>query len=96
MAIFLVDLATGKTIARQGAMNPQIAYGEDVVARIAYANQSEADRLSLQRKVVETLNTSIAQLCKSVGVMVDQIMDLWLWEHGDASFICRAPCPAAG
>ncbi|QRN83423.1 DUF4445 domain-containing protein [Chloroflexota bacterium] len=76
MAIFLVDLATGKTIARQGAMNPQIAYGEDVVARIAYANQSEADRLSLQRRVVETLNTSIAQLCDSVGVMVDQVMDI--------------------
>ena len=76
IAIFLVDLATGRTIARQGAMNPQIAYGEDVVARIAYANQSEADRLALQRRVVETLNTSIAELCQSVGVDPSQVVDL--------------------
>lgn len=75
MAIFLVDLATGKSIARQGAMNPQIAYGEDVVARIAYANQGEAERSSLQHKVVETLNTSIIKLCKSVGVIVEQVVD---------------------
>ncbi len=75
MAIFLVDLATGGTIARQGVMNPQIAFGEDVVARIAYANQSEADRLALQRRVVETLNTSIADLCQSVAVKIDQVMD---------------------
>jgi len=76
MAIFLVDLATGRTIARKGAMNPQIAYGEDVVARIAYANQSEADRLSLQRRVVETINTAIAELCQSVSITVDQVVDL--------------------
>ena len=75
MAIFLVDLATGGTIARQGVMNPQIAYGEDVVARIAYANQSEADRLSLQRRVVDTLNTSVAELCQRVAVAVDQVVN---------------------
>ena len=76
MAIFLVDLTTGESVARVGVMNPQIAYGEDVVARIAYANQSEADRLTLQRRVVETLNTSIEQLCQSVGAEVTQVVDL--------------------
>ena len=76
IAVFLVDLATGRTIARQGAMNPQIAYGEDVVARIAYANQSEADRLSLQRRMVETLNSTIADLCQLVAVNLEQVVDL--------------------
>jgi uncharacterized 2Fe-2S/4Fe-4S cluster protein (DUF4445 family) len=75
IAVFLVDLATGRTIARKGAMNPQIAYGEDVVARIAYANQSEADRLSLQRRVVDTLNSTISDLCESVAVRVEQVVD---------------------
>lgn len=76
MALFLVDLTTGEAVARIGAMNPQIAYGEDVVARIAYANQNEADRLALKRRVIETLNTSIEQLCQSVGVEVTQVVDL--------------------
>lgn len=76
MAVFLVDLTTGKSVARVGATNPQIAYGEDVVARIAYANQGDADRLSLQRRVVEALNASIEQLCQSVGADVTQVVDL--------------------
>lgn len=76
MAVFLVDLSTGKSVARMGAMNPQIAYGEDVVARIAYANQSEADRLALQRRVVETLNTAITQLCAEVQIEAAQVVDL--------------------
>ncbi len=38
LAAYLVDLASGATLARVGAMNPQTAYGEDVVPRITYAN----------------------------------------------------------
>jgi len=29
-----VDLTSGETLASAGAMNPQIAFGEDVMARI--------------------------------------------------------------
>ncbi len=76
MAVFLVDLATGQIIAKTGEMNPQIAFGEDVVARIAYANQNEANRHTLQEKVVETLNQSAAELCRSVGATPNQIVDL--------------------
>jgi uncharacterized 2Fe-2S/4Fe-4S cluster protein (DUF4445 family) len=76
MAIFLVDLTNGQVVAKTGVMNPQIAYGEDVVARIAYANQSEPNRLSLGKRVVETLNQSMAALCQSVQVDPSQIADL--------------------
>ena len=41
LAAYLVDLATGETLARVGAMNPQTAYGEDVVTRITYANTAD-------------------------------------------------------
>ena len=36
VAGYLVDLVHGETLAMRGIMNPQIAYGEDVMARIAY------------------------------------------------------------
>jgi uncharacterized 2Fe-2S/4Fe-4S cluster protein (DUF4445 family) len=75
MAVFLLDLATGAVVARKGVMNPQIAYGEDVVARIAYANQSEANCSSLQRRVVETLNAALTELCRSVGADLSQVVD---------------------
>ncbi|MBN2306053.1 MAG: 2Fe-2S iron-sulfur cluster binding domain-containing protein, partial [Anaerolineae bacterium] len=34
LAAYLVDLITGKTLGIAGATNPQIAYGEDVMARL--------------------------------------------------------------
>lgn len=36
---YLVDLETGRTLAAKGIMNPQIACGEDVVARLAFAHK---------------------------------------------------------
>ena len=53
LAAYLVDLRTGGTLASGGVMNPQIAYGEDVVSRIAYANRGEEQRLALQSRLVE-------------------------------------------
>lgn len=31
LAAYLVDLSSGNTLAKTGAMNPQIAFGEDVI-----------------------------------------------------------------
>ncbi|MDI9646207.1 MAG: ASKHA domain-containing protein [Archaeoglobales archaeon] len=59
----LVDLKSGKTIAKAYAENPQVAYGEDIVSRISYAkNEHNLERL--QRIVVETINRLIEENCK--------------------------------
>jgi uncharacterized 2Fe-2S/4Fe-4S cluster protein (DUF4445 family) len=63
LALYLIDLESGATLAQAGVMNPQIAYGEDVVNRIAFANRSAANRRLLQTRVVEALNQAAAQLC---------------------------------
>jgi uncharacterized 2Fe-2S/4Fe-4S cluster protein (DUF4445 family) len=76
MAAFLVDLTTGRTVAKQGVMNPQIAFGEDVVSRIAYANVDEGHRLALQERLVDALNELLEALCLQVGVTVDRVADL--------------------
>jgi hypothetical protein len=38
VAGYLLDLETGRTLAKAGTMNPQISYGEDVISRIAYTD----------------------------------------------------------
>ncbi|HEY9075704.1 MAG TPA: ASKHA domain-containing protein [Anaerolineaceae bacterium] len=76
LAIYLVDLESGATLARLGAMNPQIAYGEDVVSRIAFANRSPENRRLLQTRLVETINQSIETLCQSSGIRSSQIVDV--------------------
>lgn len=76
MAAYLVDLTTGETVARKGEMNPQIAFGEDVVARIAYANQGEANRNELQNRLVERLNEMLVTLSGQVDVDINQVVDV--------------------
>jgi uncharacterized 2Fe-2S/4Fe-4S cluster protein (DUF4445 family) len=75
LAAYLVDLATGETLARGGAMNPQIAYGEDVVTRVAYANTSAAAAQLLHKRLVEELDQLVGELCAQVGAGRDQIVD---------------------
>jgi uncharacterized 2Fe-2S/4Fe-4S cluster protein (DUF4445 family) len=75
LAIYLVDLESGITLAKSGVMNPQIAYGEDVVSRIAFANRSEENRLLLQSRLAETFNQVIGDLCAQAGAVPGQVVD---------------------
>ncbi len=76
LAIYLVDLATGATLARTGVMNPQIAYGEDVVSRIAFANRSEENRLLLQTRLVDAVNQALADFFQQHHLIPDQVVDV--------------------
>ena len=75
IAAYLVNLETGDTIAKAGAMNPQVAYGEDVVSRIAFVNESPENKVIMQTTLVDTLNSMIADLCKQGGLRPAQIVD---------------------
>lgn len=75
IAAFLINLVSGETIYKTAAMNPQIAYGEDVVSRISYANQGAAQRQSLQQRLVETINELSLEACKAVGAEIVQVAD---------------------
>jgi uncharacterized 2Fe-2S/4Fe-4S cluster protein (DUF4445 family) len=75
LAAYLVDLGNGETLARAGAMNPQIAYGEDVVSRIAYANTAAGAAQLLHKRLVDELDHLVGELCTEVGAHRDQIVD---------------------
>jgi uncharacterized 2Fe-2S/4Fe-4S cluster protein (DUF4445 family) len=75
LAVYLVELASGATLAKTGVMNPQISYGEDVVSRIAFANKSIDNRRTLQTRLVETLNGVLDEFCAQLGVNHNQIVD---------------------
>ncbi|MDY7040682.1 MAG: ASKHA domain-containing protein [Chloroflexota bacterium] len=61
VAAYLVDMETGQTVAADGAMNHQIAYGEDVMSRIACAMQGKGEML--RRAITEGINDLIERLC---------------------------------
>jgi uncharacterized 2Fe-2S/4Fe-4S cluster protein (DUF4445 family) len=63
VAGYLVDMGSGETLAMKGIMNPQIAYGEDVMARITHCLRHEDGREVLQRSIVDALNALARDLC---------------------------------
>jgi uncharacterized 2Fe-2S/4Fe-4S cluster protein (DUF4445 family) len=75
LALYLVDLLTGEVVDKVGEMNPQIAYGEDVVSRIAYATQNEDGRETLQGTLANVLNKLLSEVCHSQGIKPWQVVD---------------------
>lgn len=75
LAIYLVDLLTGYVVEKVGEMNPQIAYGEDVISRIAYTTQNPDGRETLQRVISSTLNKLVQEVCISSGIDNEQVVD---------------------
>jgi len=62
IACHLVDLADGRTLGQAGKYSSQIQYGADVIRRIMYSQQSEANRRTLQQTVLDDINELIDEL----------------------------------
>ncbi len=75
LAAYVVDLETGQTLASGGAINPQVAYGEDVISRIQYADEHNDGAATLQKSVVEGINLLAAELTAKIGLTPTTIVD---------------------
>lgn len=75
IAIYAVDLHSGEIVAKTGEMNPQIAYGEDVISRITYSREHKKGRTELQEVLIRTLNHKIEEICEQAGITSDQLVD---------------------
>ena len=69
IAAYLVDLQTGDTLAMEGIMNPQIVYGEDLMARIAYTMKNEDGLKVLQNSVIQSINELAQSLCRKAAAL---------------------------
>ena len=75
LAAYLVNLESGETLGSAGRMNPQIAYGEDVMARIAYAMKGQDQAQELQRALVGGLADLARELCAQAGRGCEEIVE---------------------
>lgn len=75
VAAYLVDLETGETLGASGEMNPQIAFGEDVMARIAYAMEGDEQRRELQEAIIQGLEDRARELCTECGRACEDILE---------------------
>jgi uncharacterized 2Fe-2S/4Fe-4S cluster protein (DUF4445 family) len=75
LASYLVRLETGETAAKAGAMNPQIAFGEDIISRISYTGREPDGAKILQKVLVETLNNMLVEMSAEAHVSHDSVLD---------------------
>lgn len=68
IVVYMMELGSGIQITQAAALNPQIAYGEDVMSRITYAMNKEDGLETLRDKVVGRVNRLISELCESQSV----------------------------
>jgi uncharacterized 2Fe-2S/4Fe-4S cluster protein (DUF4445 family) len=75
IAGYLIDLESGTRLAAKGMMNPQIAYGEDVISRIVVASRSPDEAALLQKLLTDALSQMAAELCAEVGASPAQVVE---------------------
>ena len=68
IAMELVDLHTGEVLAADGASNPQIAYGDEILSRIFYGKDNEDHLKELQRCVVTAFSDLLDQMEAISGI----------------------------
>ncbi|MBP3690488.1 MAG: DUF4445 domain-containing protein [Schwartzia sp.] len=105
LAAFLCDLTTGAVLAKASRMNPQIGYGEDVLARISYAASEAEGREKLQASIIEALNALTADMTEKAGFSASDVDEMVLVYNTamhhlalglDPRYVGRAPfAPAA-
>ncbi|WP_042332236.1 ASKHA domain-containing protein [Desulfosporosinus orientis] len=73
LVIYLMDLNSGKIVARGALTNPQQGAGADVLTRIAYAADQPGGVKQLQTQVINGLNQIIARISEEQGIKRSEI-----------------------
>ena len=72
---YLINLNNGKIYAIDSALNPQTAYGEDVVSRITHVKTDLKSLEKLRTLVLEALNNIIQTTCSNAGIKSEHIYE---------------------
>ena len=78
VAGYLCDLKTGEVVATHSMMNPQVAYGEDVMSRIGYATKDHKGLRQMNRAIIKGLNDVALEAARKAGVSRSNIVDMVL------------------
>lgn len=75
VVVKLIDMTDGKCLATQADLNPQSRYGDDVISRIAYAENDEK-LYELHRVIIDCLNNLVAKICGKAGISAKSIYEI--------------------
>ncbi len=72
---YLMNLTNGKTYSIASKLNPQTAYGEDVISRMTFIKDNENGLQKLNNDVVNALNEIILKNCLKAKINPSQIYE---------------------
>jgi uncharacterized 2Fe-2S/4Fe-4S cluster protein (DUF4445 family) len=75
IVVYLLNLKNGKIYAVSSCLNPQTAFGEDVVSRITYASAQKIGLDQLNSTLINALNDLIGKVCKKAKIDASQIYE---------------------
>ncbi|MHA1803535.1 MAG: ASKHA domain-containing protein [Promethearchaeota archaeon] len=70
---YLINLNDGKTHAISSKLNPQTAYGEDLITRITFIKENKKGLQKLHDLIIEAINEIIIKTCKMGNISPYQI-----------------------
>jgi uncharacterized 2Fe-2S/4Fe-4S cluster protein (DUF4445 family) len=76
VAGYLCDMITGEVLATESMMNPQVAYGEDLMSRISYAVKAKNGLKTLQQVIIKGLNEIAEKAAARAGIKRSAIIDM--------------------
>ena len=77
VALYLCDLASGEVLGSGSFTNPQIIFGADVVARIAYsAHNPRAGVKRMREALLGSINGMVEVLTREVGSSPSHVLDM--------------------
>jgi len=75
IAFYLVSLITASTLLTRGTLNPQSAYGADVISRIQHCSEGKG-LFEMQQSVIKAINKQIAEMAAFAGTTPDQFVKI--------------------
>lgn len=91
----LLHLGSGEEKAIVSAINPQTAYGDDVLSRIAFASQNRESLRELQQCLVRQLRLLVQEMCGSASISPYHIYDVVFTGNTTMQHILLGLSPAA-
>lgn len=77
VAVYLCDLHTGEVAAGGSFANPQIAFGADVISRIAYSVRNPGSGIEKMRgELLSSINAMLDELTANIGSDPSRILDM--------------------
>lgn len=73
LACYLCDISAGRVLTQTSALNPQRAYGHDVISRIDYVNRTQGGLEKLHKEVINAVSLMTRRCLRRAGATQNDV-----------------------